>query len=100
MASEIRLVVVVPVRRVIGKILNELPVVAVRIVKVNALPVRMAVRCRGVLVACRSHPGTQRVDIIDFVTEMIDSGNSAVWRPALFRFDARLVQSDVSVLGA
>ena len=84
----VRQLVIVSLRWISRKVLNELPVVSFAVVKILACPMRMCIRRGGVLVSRRGEAAAQCLDIIDYVGEMVDTRRAAVRLEARVGFHA------------
>ena len=81
----IRQFVIVTLRRIVGEILDELPVDSLRIIEVDTLPIGMRVRHGRIFVAGRVESLAQRVRIVDLAAEMIDARIPLVRSPRPLR---------------
>src|SRR4029077_12947556 len=66
----------------------------------DALPIRVIVHRRGLLIARRSEALLQRLDIVHLVSEMVYAWHTGIGLPAFLRLNAGLSQGDIRVVGS
>ena len=89
-----------PFGGVVGQVLDELPIVAVGIEKVDSFSPGMLVGNGRIFVAGGGHSFPQRVGIVYFVRQMVDAGNAGVGLPAFGWLDGCFIQRDVRLVGS
>ena len=96
----IRQLIIVAVRRVLGEVLHEFPIVAFGIIEVPTLAVRMCVGRRGLSKSGRLHSLAQCLNIVYFVSKMIHARKAPVRCPGFLGLRVRWTQGNVGFIGA
>src|SRR5713101_5430445 len=79
--------VIVSLRRIVCQILDKLPIVTIRVVEVDALPIGVVVWGRRVLIARRVESLTEPLDVINLVSEMVHARHECIGLPTLRRLN-------------
>jgi hypothetical protein len=62
--------------RIVCKVLDKLPIVSAAVEEIDALPIGVVVHGRGVLITRRFEALMQRLDVLHFVSEMVNARNA------------------------
>ena len=87
-----------PFRRVVRQVLHELPIVAFRIVEVNANPMRMRDQPARLLVARRNHPLAQRAGIVHLEPQMVQTGTAGIRIALQHLAGIRRIERDICIV--